>query len=88
MTRVVYVHATTRNVVATVDVEEAVPVAGDLLALPDHTLYRVIQRVIIIDKYQGATLIDISKGQPLTLSIQCAVVPVDIVEEEPDKRVH
>lgn len=80
MTKVMFV-TPDRKTVMQVETTEAIPSAGDIVVAPGGTaVYRIVRRAFILDRVPTDTLIDLSKGQPLSIIVQCAVVP--IVESE------
>lgn len=82
MTRIVFVNPNEGKVLLQVDTQEAIPMVGDVVIPPNGVVHRVVQRAFIIEPAAQQKLVDLSKGQALSVTIQCAVIPVQLAQPE------
>lgn len=82
MTRIVFVNPNEGKVLLQVDTQEAIPMVGDVVIPPNGIVHQVVQRAFIIEPAAQQKLVDLSKGQTLTVTIQCAVLPVQAAQSE------
>lgn len=82
MTRIVFVNPNEGKVLLQVDTQEAIPMVGDVVIPPNGIVHQVVQRAFIIEPAVQQNLVDLSKGQTLTVTIQCAVLPVQVAQSE------
>lgn len=82
MTRIVFVNPNEGKDLLQVDTQEAIPMVGDVVILPNGIVHQVVQRAFIIEPAAQQKLVDLSKGQTLTVTIQCAVLPVQVAQSE------
>lgn len=79
--RVVFVNPETEQTLLQIDTADAVPNVGDILVMPNNQITHVVQRAFIVEAGPKLQPVDLSKGQPLTVTLQVAVLPLPSSEE-------